>query len=281
MKLHTSLRRGCAALAVASGALVPALADAQATQPGMDSGHWKYGATIYLYSPTVGGSSSFPVDTAGNPINADASPIIDHLKMAFMGSFAAHNGRWGFFTDVLYLDLGGEQSQTRDFTIGDIGIPGGTTADIGWDLKGTIWTLAGQYRLAADPAGLTVDALAGARRFHLQQSLSWALTGSIGPIDPTSRIGATTVSDRVWDAIVGVKGRAEFGSNREWSVPFYLDVGAGQSQLTYQAAAGIAYGFKWGELSALWRYIGYEMKSGKVLQDISFNGPMVGATFRW
>ena len=36
-----------------------------------------------------------------------------------------------------------------------------------------------------------------------------------------------------------------------------------------------------GELTALWRYLDYEMKSGQSIQTFNFNGPMFGATFRW
>ena len=64
-------------------------------------------------------------------------------------------------------------------------------------------------------------------------------------------------------------------------MPFYLDLGAGQSTMTWQAAAGIGYGFKWGELSALYRWLDYDMKSGKAIQGVRMNGPQVGATFRW
>jgi hypothetical protein len=45
-------------------------------------------------------------------------------------------------------------------------------------------------------------------------------------------------------------------------VPFLADVGAGESKLTWQAAGGISYGFKWGEVTAMYRYLSYEMKSG-------------------
>jgi hypothetical protein len=31
----------------------------------------------------------------------------------------------------------------------------------------------------------------------------------------------------------------------------------------------------------MWRYISYDMKSGSPVEDLSFNGPMIGATFRW
>jgi hypothetical protein len=83
------------------------------------------------------------------------------------------------------------------------------------------------------------------------------------------------------DAIIGVKGRYVFGAGRKWSVPFYLDVGTGQSDQTTQAAIGLGYAFGWGELSAMYRYLDYSAKSGKILQDVNLSGPMIEPTWRW
>jgi hypothetical protein len=123
--------------------------------------------------------------------------------------------------------------------------------------------------------------LAGTRLLDIRQHLRWNISGSIGPLDPASRVGEASPHQSTWDAIVGVKGRYAFGDNRQWAVPFYLDVGTGQSQSTQQAAAGIAYAFGWGEVTAMWRYLRYNAKSDKVFEDIRFSGPLFGATFRW
>ena len=88
-------------------------------------------------------------------------------------------------------------------------------------------------------------------------------------------------SEDLWDGIIGVKGRYAFGQNRQWFAPYYLDIGAGQSDLTWQAAAGVGYEYSWGELTGMWRYLDYNMKSGSVVESMTFNGPMLGATFRW
>jgi len=64
-------------------------------------------------------------------------------------------------------------------------------------------------------------------------------------------------------------------------VPFYLDVGTGQSDLTWQVAAGVGYSFQWGEVLAMWRYLDYNFKSGSDLEELNFNGAMLGVTFRW
>jgi hypothetical protein len=197
-----------------------------------------------------------------------------------MGSFNAHNGTWGVFTDVVYLNLGGDKQRSRDFTLGNMGIQASTTAGLGWDLKGLVWTLAGQYRLVSSPEH-TLDALAGARLFDLEQSLRWSISGDLGPVDPSGRTGSSKIEDAVVDGIVGVKGRAALGTGRDWSVPYYLDIGTGQSDVTWQVAAGVSYAFKWGEVSALWRYLSYDFDGDKGLKGLRFSGPQIGATVRW
>jgi hypothetical protein len=258
------------ALAIAAGC--PMLAHAQA------DGTWRFSGSIYGYFPTLGGSSSVPADSGGTPINVSAEEILDRLKFTFMGSLDAHNGRWGAFTDLVYLDLGDSRQQTRDFSIGNIGLPAGTSSDIAWDLKGVAWTQAGQYRFLSDPS-ITLDAIGGLRYFELKQSIRWNITGNLGPIAPAGRSGEVSAKLSNWDAIAGVKGR--YALDNRWSFPFYADIGTGESDLTYQLAGGVSYRFSWGELNAMMRYLAYEMKSGGVINDINFNGPMIGATFRW
>ena len=41
-------------------------------------------------------------------------------------------------------------------------------------------------------------------------------------------------------------------------LPYKRDVGTGNSDLTYQALAGVAYGFRWGILSLTYRYLFYD-----------------------
>jgi hypothetical protein len=267
-------------LGLAAGALMPAASQAQTAPSASGADNWRYAATLYVYLPSIGGKTSFPADSGGTPINITAEKIVESLKFTFMGALDAHNGRWGVFTDLIYLDLGGGKSGSRDFTIGDIGLPAGATADLDWDLKGWVWTLAGQYRLPTDPA-FTVDLLAGTRMFDLTQTLRWNITGDIGPIAPPGRSGSAEIGDTLWDGIVGVKGRYTFGANREWAMPFYLDVGTGDSDRTLQSGIGISYAFKWGEVTGMWRYLDYKMKSGGAIQEMNFSGPLIGATWRW
>ena len=241
-------------------------------------GPWRYGLSIYGYFPSLSGDASVPTSPGGATLDVSSSSIIDSLKFTFMGTLDAHNGRYGFFTDFIYLNLGGSKQHSRDFTIDQSPIPASTSADLDWDLKGVMWTLGGQYRIPTS-SQLKLDAVAGVRLFSLKPSLKWNIQGDLDGVASTARTGQTENSEHVWDGIVGAKGRLSLADR--WSTPFYVDVGTGQSHLTWQAALGVSYAFNWGEITGMWRYISYEMKSGSQIEDIKFNGPMVGATFRW
>ena len=57
--------------------------------------------------------------------------------------------------------------------------------------------------------------------------------------------------------------------------------GTGESSLTWQAMTGVGYAFGWGDVTLAWRHIDYDMKSGKSIESVSFDGPGVAAAFRW
>ncbi len=277
MSLRTPARMLAAAL-VATATLLPAAASAQSVEAG-SGGEWHFNAILYGYFPTFGGDIKVPTG-AGASIDVGPNSYLSDLKMTFMGTLDVHNGRWGVFNDVLYLNVGGSQLGTREFSLGERDIPGSVTLDGNLDLKGTVWTVAGEYRLASDKAW-TVDALLGARYLTLRPSLDWQLNGDIGGLPVPGRSGNTSVRENNWDAVVGVKGNYAFGDRGEWKIPFYADIGTGQSDLTYQVAGGLGYSFSWGDVLAMWRYLGWNMKSGDPVQKLTMNGPMIGVRFGW
>src|SRR4030095_3907241 len=110
--------------------------------------------------------------------------------------------------------------------------------------------------------------------FDMRQTLGWNFSADLGPLNP-SRSGSKEIKVDNWDAIVGAKGRIYFGDNREWFTPWYVDVGTGQTDLTWQVIGGIGYAFKWGEVIGVWRYMDYRFKSGTPINDMNFSGPAV------
>ena len=261
--------------AAGAGALIlPTAATAQSAD------EWRFHAIIYGYLPTIGGTTTLPQAGSGSDVSIDADKILKSLKFAFMGTLDANKGRWGVTTDVMYVDLGNGKSGTRDIAIGGTQIPADASANVDLDIKGWIWTIAGTYDALADPQA-RVQFLAGARLLELKEHLNWQLSGNIGSIPLPGRQGSLEAKLDNWDAIVGVRGRVAFGSERQWFVPYYVDVGAGNSDLTWQAIGGLGYAFKWGDVIVAYRHLDYNMKSGEKIQSVNFNGPAIGVGFHW
>lgn len=240
---------------------------------------WQFSATAYGWFPDIGGETSFRL-TGTSAIDVDISTILDNLEMTVQGTFEARKGNWGAMTDLVYLDVGASNSRARNIEFGGQSLPASVTTAGDFDLKSLFVTFAGTYRLADDP-GFVSDLLFGARLASLDQTFGWEFTGDFGSISPPPRTGDREVSNDQLDAIIGTKGRWALGAKHKWVIPFHIDIGAGDSDLTWQAMVGLGYAFEWGDLGAAWRSLDYDMKEGGAIADINFNGPALGATFRW
>ena len=247
---------------------------AQADNPG-DS--WQFQATVYGWFPSIEGTTVFPTGGSGSG-SVDSDQIIDDLKMTFMGTFGAKKGQWGVWTDLLYADFGGSEQSTLGFANAPNVLPIDVNADVSLDIKSWAWTAAGTYELVDTP-NHTADLVFGTRLLDVEQTLGWSLSGT-GPLG-LSTSGSKKVTADNWDAIIGIKGVAYLGNEQKWFIPYYLDVGTGQSDLTWQVNAGIGYRYSWGALVASWRYLDYEFESGDPIQSMSLSGPLIGAAFQW
>ena len=123
--------------------------------------------------------------------------------------------------------------------------------------------------------------LLGARMVDMKQTLGYHINGNIDDVPLPERSGSSKVSGTTWDAIIGITGHVFIGDDSSWFVPYYLDVGTGDSDLTWQAMTGIGYKFGWGAMELTYRYLDYNPGSGSPVDDLSFAGPLLGATFQW
>jgi len=250
-----------------------------AAQENISDDSLKYQLTVYGWFPSIGGTSAFPT-SSGSSFNASADSIIDSLQFALMGTFGIKKGAWGLWTDLMWSNLDGSKDATRDFTVGPDAHPGTANANLSLNIKTTIWTLAGTYELGKS-RDYTADFLFGARLLDVKQTLDWTLNGDISGVGGAGHRGSSEINSSIWDGIIGVKGVVYLGDERKWFIPYYADIGTGQSDLTWQVDSGIGYQYDWGALTATWRYLDYNMKSGEAIQSMNFNGPMLGATFQW
>jgi hypothetical protein len=280
MMSRTRLRLGLGLLALVAVLLLPGLASADepSTIATANSSPWQISVTPYLWLPRILGTVTVPITGTQKSFGLDANELLNHLNLAAMGTFDVHYQRFGFFTDAIYMSLGANHSGYRNFGIGDQSIPATTSAYLNLNFKATIVTSALEYRISEAPAegpGITMDFLAGTRYLYIKPTLSWTFTGSIGDLPPANRSGTASASGNHWDPIVGFKGQFELGQG--WAIPAYFDIGG---TLTWQAVAGIAWHYRWGEVSAVYRYLDYNL-SLKSIDNVTIEGPMLGATFRW
>ena len=255
------------------------MAEPVATEATRSSDDWQFAAFIYGYYATIGTKATLP-NGATSSVNIDAKDLFNNLKFGALGSFDARKGRWGVYTDFIYMNVGAFKSQYHNLIIGGTNLPADVSSSTNFGLESVVWTLTGTYRAVATDSS-TLDVIAGARLLDEQVKVDWTLNGNIGSIPLPGRAGTVRAREDYYDGVVGIKGRVAFGADRKWFFPYYGDIGTGNSKLTWQLMAGIGYGFKWGELIGGWRHVDYEFKSSSPISSTNFDGPMLGAAFLW
>jgi hypothetical protein len=142
-------------------------------------------------------------------------------------------------------------------------------------MTGTQIGLYGGYTVARTE-DYVFDVLAGLRYFEMDVDAQLQFTGALPPPGPSLNLSQSV---DLWDAVVGVKG--SYDLDRNCYIPYHLDVGAGDSDLTWQAVAGLGYRFEWGNVLAAYRHLVYDQGGSGLIQDIEFSGPAIGLSFEF
>lgn len=268
-----AVRRRCRTFSLATILLLPLVAVAETTDNA-----WSGRAVLYGWLPTMKGETRYDDPDAPDG-EVDIGRILESIDTVFMGAISLRRGHWGLISDYIYLDLSDEQSNTASLNLDRLG----PSLDLGYSAKlrvtGYVWNLAGTYRLVDEP-GYNIGILAGFRYLDLEEEL--ILRATVG--DPSSGGSSGRVNlkakDGVLDGIVGVHGQVRVGGSR-WYVPYYLDIGAGDTDYTWQALSGIGYAYRSLDFSLTYRHLEWHVDSSQNLQSLSFSGPMLGIGLRW
>ena len=235
------------------------------------SDQWKFDAMLYLWGAGIDADTQ-----AGGEIDISFDDILNDLDMAFMGSVGARKGKWSLAADTIYLDI--SQDEGGSETIPVLGpVTAERTVDADIDMKASITTFGGGYNLV-DNERVALDLMAGGRYAWVDVSVKLDLDRA-GTVLQTSRQEKVSDTKGVWDGIVGARG--EIHLNDHWYLPYYADVGTGQSDLTWQALAGVGYRFRWGDVLAAYRYLDYDFDSNFLLKNLTVSGPALGARFHF
>ena len=277
--------------AVLAGVLASAITSgAQAQQPTSvgqqaSASGWTFNVAPYGWFATIGTGLNYNLPPAlGGTVTASPSigfgDILSHLNFATMIAADAQYGRFSAVTDFLYLNLGGTDSQLRSINFpgqSPIPITAAVRTSEGLNLDAKIWTLAGGYTVLQGDWG-NFDVIAGFRYLGVNArtnySLALTVTGPRGNGATFGGIGSVSGSVNIWNGIGGFRGRLRI-SNTGFFIPYYFDVGAGGSNLTWQISSGVGYQTGWAGVSLTYRYLSFEQGSSALVQHLWIRGPML------
>jgi len=256
---------------IMSALIVPSAVAAENKE---DSDEWRQRVLIYGWFPSVDGTLNFDIPGTGGSASADASELVDKLQGVFMGTYEARKQKWSFLGDVIYLNLSNSDNKAAS-------VPGGpgvgqVTVGAKQDMKAWVVGFYGGYNVHQSEK-LSTDIIAGARYLSVDVDAKLDIAGPLPPTLPSIKLSESV---SLWDAIIGVRGKATV--NDKWYLPYHLDIGAGGSDLTWQALAGVGYRFNsWGDVILAYRHLEYDQGKKDLLQDVSFSGPALGLNIRF
>ncbi|WP_120510549.1 hypothetical protein [Photobacterium salinisoli] len=215
---------------------------------------WTYSAEIYGLGASVDIKSARGLSTS-----ADFDEIADKLEFALFGSLAAKRDRLALIANILYVNLNDSKVNTRD----------SVTRRVETDLKAVVSTLAAGWEFNRSDT-YVIHGVLGARLLLLDTDLT-------AEVDS---LGASNVNEStdVWDAVIGVQGRAELSN--QWYLSYYADIGTGDSDLTWQAATLVGYRFENLDVTFGYQYLKWQLDE-MVLDELEIAGPALGLRFHW
>lgn len=254
---------------------------AHADTPDPWDGNWHGSITPYGWLPGVSGETRFQLPNNGPSVSTKSdNDLFSTLSGAFMLEGELRKGDWGMYGDIDWVKFSDEKG--RFTSIGNERIGGNANLDTRWGIKGGMVNFAGLYTLAHGDQGYA-DLLFGGRYLWLKGNLDWNFraTGNGNRLD-IQNSGHLDNQTHVTDAIVGIRGRWTPFDNSGWYFPYYVDVGAGDSDNTYQLNVGVGYAFHWGDLALSYRDVEYhESADEKFLRKVQLSGPSFSYTWRF
>lgn len=240
------------------------------------STQWQFALTPYIWLPSVDGSLRFSLPGNGE---ADASTgpynYLQNLRFAAMLQGEARKGNWSIFADAIYLDFENHSASVQTKGSGVLERQLENSGETSF--KGGLFQLGGGYTVVRLPR-VTLDAVTGLRYLAVRSSLD-ARIGGLGPnLNPEIHVSQNA---DIYDGFGGVRGRVSLTDDGRWYVPFYLDVGTGTSDFTWQAMSGVAYAMKWGDVTLSYRYLAFYGSGDQLVESLRFKGPALSVTFRF
>ena len=140
------------------------------------------------------------------------------------------------------------------------------------EIEQIMFSVLGGYEIFRNDC-TTIELLGGAR--YMNFSLDADLVG--GPPDGPSGISG---DNTWWDGIIGTRIRHNFTDKIYLNA--YFDIGAGDSEETWQAIGTLGYKVKENiSIVGGYRYLHYDYEDGGFAYDLDTSGPVIGAVFKF
>ena len=227
------------------------------------SGEIKQTISIYGWLPSLDGNIKYSLPISGGGSEETESGLGDTLEMVLMGGYELRKDKYSFMLDAMYLKLSDEQSKEFSFLDNKVNINLGAKEEV----ETFLLSAYGGYNII-DSESFKMDAIAGLRYLNFGVKLDFSLNNFNTGIDK---------SVDVYDGVIGVRG--EYNINENWFLPYLVDVGAGDSELTWQASASVGYRFDWGDALLTYRYLHYTEDA--FIQEFDLYGPKIGLNFHF
>ncbi|WP_415408024.1 hypothetical protein ACLHDG_05695 [Sulfurovum sp. CS9] len=245
-----------------------------------ESSGWEHKLSIYGWLPSLDGSLAYTIPgtpetpgepgepgTPGTPDETVSTKFIDKIDAIFMGSYEVRKEKWSFLVDGIYFKM-------SDSEEGSVSLPPVLNKDpikvaTEQELELVLVSLYAGYN-TIKTENITLEIIAGTRYFYLGTDIKFAINDRDIGLSP---------SVDFYDALIGIKGDVNLSEN--WYVPYLFDIGAGHSDLTWQAEASLGYRFNWGDVLLTYRYIHYDGDGSGLINDIDLYGPKLGLVFHF
>jgi len=236
-----------------------------------ESSGWQQRILIYGWLPTtLDGTLNYDIPGSDGGVSVATDDLVDSLEMVFMAAYEARKDKWSFKADMIYLDL----ANTVDNAVTG---PRGNQIGIAADVSMTAWMLGfyGGYNML-ESNNLTFDLMVGAR--YLSMDVGTVLQFN-SPLPGNLPSADLAQKEELWDAVVGFKG--SYSINENWFLPYHFDIGAGDSDLTWQALVAVGYHYSWGDLLLAYRHTYYDQGDTGLIQDLTLSGPAIAVNFNF
>jgi hypothetical protein len=250
-------------------------------------GDWEFSLKPYIWFPYIDGDLKFvdtPTGSSGTPqVSAGPPEFFDVFNYGLLLGTEIRKGKWSLFSDLIYMNLSAESSKVDAINFGGTIVSAGVDTGTKVDFQEFMTTTVGGYQII-DEDNHKMDLIAGFRYLWVEAELEWNLaatvTGPLGGGQTFARSGSLEEEKHVWNGVGGVRGKVNLGDSN-WYIPYHADIGAGDSDLTWQAFTALGYSWEKWDAALGYRHLVFQAGSDSLVDNISISGPILGASYNF